>query len=136
MRCPTRSSTARWTGSCASSESWDRDGERDAGSGERGMTSPQVVGRVVATELKPSTPHQFWFWTAPESPVGIGTIVRVDAEERTVFGVVTDGVSNSDWRTPLEAVAGAGGDPAASPRESDARASIRLYAAAVLRHVP
>jgi len=69
-------------------------------SGERVVPKPQpptpnpgVVGRVVATELKPSTPHQFWFWTAPESPVGIGTIVRVDADERTVFGVVTDGVS-------------------------------------------
>ena len=65
-------------------------------SGERVTPNPQVVGRVVATELKPSTPHQFWFWTAPESAVGIGTIVRVDAEERTVFGVVTDGVSYSD----------------------------------------
>jgi DNA helicase HerA-like ATPase len=112
-------------------------------SGERVVPNPQpptpnpgVVGRVVATELKPSTPHQFWFWTAPESPVGIGTIVRVDAEERTVFGVVTDGVSYSDWRTPLEAVVGAGGDPAAAPEDSAARAAIRLYAAAVLRQVP
>ena len=40
------------------------------------MTAPPV-GRVVATELKPSTPHQFHFWTARESPIGIGAIVRV-----------------------------------------------------------
>src|SRR3954468_14068470 len=29
------------------------------------------IGRVVATELKPSTPHQFWFWTARDATVGI-----------------------------------------------------------------
>ena len=49
------------------------------------------VGRVVATELKPSTPHQFYFWTARESPIGIGAIVRVTTDERLVYGVVTDG---------------------------------------------
>ncbi|MGE5926587.1 MAG: hypothetical protein ACM357_04485, partial [Gemmatimonadota bacterium] len=40
-----------------------------------GMPANQgPVGRVVATELKPSTPHQFYFWTARESAVGIGAI--------------------------------------------------------------
>ena len=53
--------------------------------------SAQPVGRVVATELKPSTPHQFHFWTARESPIGIGAIVRVQEGDRTVYGVVTDG---------------------------------------------
>ena len=38
---------------------------------------PAPVGRVVATELKPATPHQFHFWTANETPIGIGAIVRV-----------------------------------------------------------
>lgn len=98
--------------------------------------SAQVVGRVVATELKPSTPHQFSFWTARESAVGIGTIVRVDAEERVVFGVVTEGLSYSDWQTPLQAVIGSGGDPSAVLAEGKARAEIRLYVAAVLRHIP
>ena len=37
-----------------------------------------ALGRVVATERKPNTPHEFHFWTAIDSPVGIGTIVRVD----------------------------------------------------------
>ena len=37
-----------------------------------------ALGRVVATERKPNTPHEFHFWTALDSPVGIGTIVRVD----------------------------------------------------------
>ena len=112
-------------------------------SGEREMPNPQlptpnppVVGRVVATELKPSTPHHFSFWTAPESVVGIGTIVRVDAEGRVVFGVVTEGFSYSDWHTPMQAVLGSGGDPSAAAAEGSARADIRLYSAAVLRHLP
>lgn len=93
------------------------------------------VGRVVATELKPSTPHQFYFWTARESPVGIGAIVRVDADNRTVFGVVTDGFAYSDLQTPMHAVIGADGDPAGL-EEPTRRAEIRLFAAAVLRHLP
>lgn len=97
--------------------------------------NPQPVGRVVATELKPSTPHQFFFWTARESPVGIGAIVRVDAESRTVFGVVTDGFAYSDLQTPMHAVIGADGDPAGL-EEPSRRAEIRLFAAAVLRHLP
>jgi DNA helicase HerA-like ATPase len=98
-------------------------------------TSPPV-GRVVATELKPSTPHQFWFWTARDATVGIGAIVRVDDGERVVFGVVTDGFAYSDLHTPLDAVIGADGDPAAAGREPTERAEIRLYLAAVLRQIP
>ncbi len=99
------------------------------------MTADLAVGRVVATELKPSTPHQFFFWTPRESPIGIGAIVRVEAEERTVFGVVTDGFAYSDLQTPMHAVLGADGDPAAA-EDPTRRAEIRLYAAAVLRHIP
>ena len=73
------------------------------------MSAP--IGRVVATELKPSTPHQFYFWTATESDVGIGAIVRVDHPGRTVYGVVTDGMAYADLASPLHAVIGAEGDP-------------------------
>lgn len=97
------------------------------------MTLP--VGRVVATEQKPSTPHLFHFWTARESPVGIGAIVRVEGEGRVVHGVVTDGFAYSDLVTPLHAVLGADGDPAAAP-EPTARTEIRLFSAAVLRQDP
>jgi DNA helicase HerA-like ATPase len=101
------------------------------------MNEPtSAIGRVVATELKPSTPHQFHFWTARESPVGIGAIVRVDAPGRTVFGVVTDGVAYSDLTTPMHAVLGADGDPLAAAAEPSDRAEIRLYSAAVLRQIP
>jgi uncharacterized protein len=94
------------------------------------------VGRVVATELKPSTPHQFHFWTARESPIGIGAIVRVQENERVVYGVVTDGFAYSDLATPMHAVIGADGDPVAAGSEPTARAEIRLYSAAVLRQIP
>lgn len=94
------------------------------------------VGRVVATELKPSTPHQFHFWTARESEVGIGAIVRVDAPNRTVFGIVTDGFAYSDLMTPMHDVIGADGDPSLAGFAPTERAEIRLYLAAVLRQVP
>ena len=94
------------------------------------------IGRVVATELKPSTPHQFHFWTARESPIGIGAIVRVEEAGRTVHGVVTDGFAYSDLVTPMHAVIGADGDPVAAGLEPTARAEIRLFTAAVLRQIP
>src|SRR5207245_4409849 len=81
---------------------------------------PEPIGRVVATELKPATPHQFHFWTANETTIGIGAVVRV-AEAgkrpekgeggRVVYGVVTDGFAYSDLATPLHDVVGAEGDP-------------------------
>ena len=97
------------------------------------LTPP--VGRVVATELKPSTPHQFYFWTARDSAIGIGTIVRVEAPDRVVHAVVTDGFAYSDLPTPMIAVVGAEGDPSAGPEPTE-RAEIRLYLAAVLRQAP
>src|SRR5215212_10271735 len=100
------------------------------------MHPENPIGRVVATELKPSTPHQFHFWTARESPIGIGAIVRVREGDRTVYGVVTDGFAYSDLATPLHAVIGADGDPVAAGNEPTRRTEIRLYAAAVLRQVP
>ncbi len=94
------------------------------------------IGRVVATELKPSTPHQFHFWTARESPIGIGAIVRVEAPGRTVLGIVTDGFAYSDLVTPIHDVIGADGDPASALEAPTERAEIRLYTAAVLRQLP
>ena len=100
------------------------------------MVSPSLpVGRVVATEARPSTPHQFHFWTARQSPIGIGAIVRVEESGRTVYGVVTDGFAYSDVATPLVAAIGAGSDPASPPGGTEP-AQIRLYSAAVLRQVP
>jgi hypothetical protein len=92
------------------------------------------IGRVVATELKPSTPHQFYFWTARVSEVGIGAIVRVETDRRIIFGVVTEGFAYSDLETPLQAVIDADGNPATAP--DSRRAEIRLWAAAVLRQIP
>src|SRR3954452_16891800 len=94
------------------------------------------VGRVVATELKTSTPHQFHFWTARDTPIGIGAIVRVTENDRVVFGVVTDGFAYSDLVTPMHAVIRADGDPVAGGVEPVARAEIRLFTAAVLRQIP
>lgn len=101
-----------------------------------------LLGRVVATERRPNTPHEFHFWTALDSPVGIGTIVRVDGRDPVngvlpqVFGVVTEGFSWTDLASPLHDVMGFDGAPDGESLQATDRAEIRLYTAAVLRHVP
>ncbi|MSR06599.1 MAG: ATP-binding protein [Gemmatimonadetes bacterium] len=94
------------------------------------------IGRVVATEVLPASPHQFHFWTAVEAPLGIGAIVRVEngGDGRVVYAVVTDGKAYSDLATPLHDVLAAEGNPTGEAPTS--RAEIRLWTAAVLRQVP
>ena len=85
--------------------------------------SPPPVGRVLATELRPSTPHHFWLEAARDAAVGIGAIVRVEGPGRTVYGLVTDGLAYSST--------GPAAEPAAAEREP-----CRLFLAAVLRQAP
>ncbi|PHX97333.1 MAG: hypothetical protein CK531_04690 [Gemmatimonadetes bacterium] len=102
----------------------------------------EILGRVVATERRPNTPHQFNFWTALDAQVGIGTIVRVDGtipvagRMPKVYGVVVEGLSYSDLETPLHDVLGADGEPGRADDAPTRRTEIRLYTAAVLRHIP
>src|SRR3954463_2256930 len=101
-----------------------------------------ILGRVVATERRPNTPHEFHFWTALDSPVGIGTIVRVDGRDAVngvvphVYGIVTEGFSWTDLASPLHDVMGYESQPDNESLQQTLRAEIRLYTAAVLRHVP
>jgi hypothetical protein len=110
-------------------------------SAERSI-SAMALGRVVATERKPNTPHEFHFWTALDSPVGIGTIVRVEGSEPVggqipqIYGIVVEGFSYTDLQTPLHDVLGHDGNPSAASFAATKRAEIRLYTAAVLRHLP
>ena len=102
----------------------------------------QPLGRVVATERKPNTPHEFHFWTALDSPVGIGTIVRVEGEHAVngqipeIYGIVVDGFSYTDLQTPLHDMLGHDGTPGGASMSATQRAEIRLYTAAVLRQLP
>lgn len=98
--------------------------------------SAEVVGRVLATELRPSTAQSFHFWSGVETIIGIGTIVRVDAGERVVYGVVTEGFAWSDLARPLDAVIASEGDPSRVASEPTERPEIRLWSAAVLRQLP
>jgi hypothetical protein len=99
-----------------------------------GHTDP--IGRVVATEFKPSTPYQFYFWTGRDALVGIGTIVRVEDGSRCVYGVVTEAFANADLVAPNHEVIGADGAPAAAAEAPTERAEIRLFLASVLRQIP
>ncbi len=104
--------------------------------------APLPIGRVVATERKPNTPHEFHFWTALDAPIGIGTIVRVegttpvDAVIPRVYGLVVEGFSYSDLQSPLHDVLGHDGRPTDGPLAHTDRTEIRLYSASVLRHIP
>jgi len=103
-------------------------------------TSP--LGRVVATERRPNTPHEFHFWTALDSPVGIGTIVRVDGSNPVngqiprVYGIVVEGFSYTDLQSPMHDVLGHDGSPENAGFAVTERSEIRLYSAAVLRQLP
>ncbi len=105
-------------------------------------TETTPLGRVVATERKPNTPHEFHFWTAVDSPVGIGTIVRVEGTHPVegtiprVYGVVVEGLSFTDLQSPLHDVMGFDGDPGAAGLAPTERPEVRLYTAAVLRQLP
>jgi DNA helicase HerA-like ATPase len=100
------------------------------------------LGRVVATERKPNTPHEFHFWTGLDSPVGIGTIVRVDGPFPVngviprIYGTVIEGFSYTDLQSPLHDVMSSDGSPDRARLAPTDRAEIRLYTAAVLRHLP
>ena len=99
----------------------------------------RAIGRVIGTERKPNTPHEFHFWTAPDSPVGIGTLVKVrvsDPRERVVYGIVVDGASYTDLQTALHDYIGAEGEPEDNTPAATVRPEIRVYNAAVLRHEP
>ena len=85
------------------------------------------LGRVVATEGAPSTPHEFRFRTSKSTQLGIGTIVRVGDDRRTVFGVVTDGCSYTPQHDHPQGVSG-------GPAEGEAE--VLLWRAAVLRQLP
>ncbi len=101
-------------------------------------SSPEApIGRVVATEALPAGPHQFHFWTATDTTLGIGAIVRVDGEaSRTVYAVVVDGRAYSDLAAPLHDVLAAEGNPEAAALAPTRRTEIRLWTAAVLRQMP
>ena len=106
------------------------------------MSPAEALGRVVATERKPNTPHEFHFWTAIDSPVGIGTIVRVDGAHPIdgqiphIYGIIVEGFSYTDLQSPLHDVMGHDGSPTQAGFASTERAEIRLYTAAVLRQIP
>jgi len=104
------------------------------------VTEP--LGRVVATERKPNTPHEFHFWTSLDCPVGIGTIVRVDGAHPVegqiphIYGIVVEGFSYTDLQSPMYDVLSHDGVPSKAGFAVTERAEIRLYTAAVLRQIP
>lgn len=93
---------ARWRGSGSSARppGPPRSAEPMTAADAPGGLPAARLGRIVATEAQPSTPHQFRFDADPGAVLGIGSIVRVDHRDRTTYGVVIDGAAWGDEREP------------------------------------
>lgn len=109
----------------------------------------ELIGRVFATESNPSTPDTFNFWTELNSPVGIGTIVRVSvpqpskrnfgnakAQEWQIYGIVVEAHGYTDLASALHDYIGADQSPQLADDAPTIRPEIRAYKAAVLRMEP
>src|SRR6201995_5611643 len=100
------------------------------------------LGRVVATERKPNTPHEIHFWTALDSPVGTGPVVRADGARPVnnqlplIYGIIVEGFSYTDLMTPIHDMLGHDGTPGSASLVATQRAEIRLYPANVWRQTP
>ncbi len=107
----------------------------------------KAVGRVIATEKNPNTAQSFSFWTNLDSPVGIGTIVKVVADrqvvdkkgnkvDRIVYGIVTEGISYTDLAAPIHDFISSEGNPQYSDSAQTERPEIRYYTASTLKMIP
>jgi uncharacterized protein len=108
-----------------------------------------LIGRVFATESCPNTPDTFNFWTDFNSPVGIGTIVKVTvpqpskrnfgnakATEWDTYGIVVEAHGYTDLASALHDYIGADRDALLADIAPTIRPEIRAYKAAVLRMEP
>ncbi|MGZ8413338.1 MAG: hypothetical protein ACXW05_11445, partial [Gemmatirosa sp.] len=80
MTSPYRDDTQSGTRSPSAPIRGDADGVGDTLDARRSpldALDAKPLGRIVATERKPNTAFEFHFWTSLDSPVGVGTIVRV-----------------------------------------------------------
>ncbi len=75
----------------------------------------KMIGTVVGTKEKPNTPEVFHFWIPRvEETVAIGSIVKVEADGRCVFGAVEEMLSYSEVEDFLLHQLSRDGDPSAS----------------------
>jgi DNA helicase HerA-like ATPase len=101
-------------------------------------TASCIVGRIVATEKSPNTSQSFSFWTNLDSPVGIGTIVKVidDKKIREIYGIVTEGISYTDLAAPIHDFISSEGNPESNFSAQTERPEFRYYTASVLKMIP
>jgi uncharacterized protein len=108
-----------------------------------------IIGRVFATENTPSTPDTFNFWTELNSPVGIGTIVKVtvpqpskrnfgnaNATQWDIYGIVVEAHGYTDLVSALYDYIGADRSPELADIAPTQRPEIRAFKVAVLRMEP
>jgi len=107
----------------------------------------KIIGRVAATEKNPNTAQTFSFWTSPDSPVGIGTIVKIESDKiyidkkgneynKMVYGIVNEGISYTDLESPMHDYISADCEPQSTHFAQTERPEIRYYTASVLKMEP
>lgn len=108
----------------------------------------ELIGRVVATEKCPNTAQSFSFWTNLDSPVGIGTIVKIESDKiylnkktgedyrRTIYGIVNEGISYTDLEAPMHDYISSDCVPESNHLAQTERPEIRYYTASVLKMEP
>lgn len=95
---------------------------------------PTEIGRVIGTERKPNTAYTFYFWTEPSAKVGIGSMVKVVADNTTAYGTVIEAHGFNDLESPLHEFLSIGGQPELEP--PTLRPEMRVFQGAVLRRDP
>jgi uncharacterized protein len=109
----------------------------------------ELIGRVFATESSPNTPDTFNFWTELNSPVGIGTIVKItvaqpprrnfgkaNATKWDIYGIVVEAHGYTDLVSALYDYIGADRSAELADIAPTQRPEIRAFKAAVLRMEP
>ncbi|CAN1212666.1 ATP-binding protein [Tumidithrix helvetica PCC 7403] len=109
----------------------------------------ELIGRVFATESSPNTPDTFNFWTELNSPVGIGTIVKITvaqppkrnfgkatATKWDIYGIVVEAHGYTDLVSALYDYIGADRSAELADIAPTQRPEIRAFKAAVLRMEP
>ncbi|MEE8167571.1 MAG: hypothetical protein V3T58_01700 [Candidatus Hydrothermarchaeales archaeon] len=72
-----------------------------------------MIGTVVGTKNRPNTPEEFHFWIPnEEDTVAVGSVVRVDADGKQVYGAIEAMESYSEVEDFLMHQLSRGGDPA------------------------
>ncbi|MDH7569029.1 MAG: hypothetical protein QHJ73_05530, partial [Armatimonadota bacterium] len=70
---------------------------------QRYVNRAQIIGKVVATEQRPATAAEFYFWTCTDNDdIEVGSIVAAVSREGITFGVLDEPQRYTDLRAFMD----------------------------------